>query len=254
MAFGADKHWVGPGSDSSPQNVGRFPRTHWSLVMNAGKDSSPGARNAFGRLYETYRPALVAFLRCQGWTEDDAVGLVQGFFEFLLEKKSLGKVRLEGRFRSWLIVCLKHHLADLRDKRAAQKRGADQPHLPLGPDADKGELDLPHPGRTPDQEYDRQFALRFLDSVMTRLDNEYSVRGKSNLFEHLQPWLLDKKGGMPQAEIGRHLGMSEGAVNQEVSRLRSRYREVFDEELGKLVGSPADIEEEKRFLFAALLR
>jgi RNA polymerase sigma factor (sigma-70 family) len=252
MAFGADMDGVGPESDPSSQNFGRFPPTHWSMVISAGKDSSPDARKAFGKLYEAYRAALVVFLRCQGRTEDEAAEVVQGFFEFLLENKSLGKVHPEGRFRSWLLVCLKHHLSDLRDKRTAQKRGAGQPHLPLGADADRGELDLPHLGRTPDEEYEREFAVRFLEFVMALLEQEYSARRKSTLFQQFQPWLLDKKGDMPQAEIGRHLGMSEAAVSKEISRLRNRFRELFDEELGKLVDSRADIEAEKCFLFAAL--
>jgi RNA polymerase sigma factor (sigma-70 family) len=253
MAFRVGIGGFGAEPGPSEQNLGRFPVTHWSVVMSAGKDSSPDARAAFGRLYEAYRPALLAFLRHQGTAEDEAAELVQGFFESLLEYKSLGKVRPEGRFRSWLLVCLKNYLSDLRDKRTAKKRGADLPHLPLGAEADEGELDPPHPGRTPDQEFDRAFALRFVELVMDRLEQEYVARGKSNLFQQLRPWLLDKKGSMPQAEIGRHLGLSEDAVRTDVSRLRKRFRALFDEELVKLVGSPADIEAEKRLLFAALL-
>jgi len=64
--------------------------------------------------------------------------------------------------------------------------------------------------------------------------------------------LLDKKGGVMQAELGRQLGMTENAVNAEVHRMRSRYRGIFDRELEKLVGGKAELEDEKRFLFASL--
>ena len=251
MAFAAGIGGSGE-SGSSRENSGRFPSTHWSVVMNAGKDSSPDAREAFGRLYEAYRSALVAFLRGQGRTEEEAAELVQGFFEFLLENKSLGKVQPEGRFRSWLLICLKHYLSDLWDKQRAQKRGAAQAHLQVGPDSEQGELDPPHPGRTPDQEFDRAFALGFLEMVMNRLEQEYASRGKASLFQQLHPWLLDKKGGMSHAEVGRQLGMSETAVSTEVSRLRKRYRALFDEELAKLVSQPEEMEAEKRFLLTAL--
>lgn len=254
MASPAGRGDAGPDSGSSRPCIGRFPPTHWTVVISAGKDSSPDAREAFGRLYETYRSALVAFLRGQGRTEDEASELVHGFFAFLLENRSLGKVRREGRFRSWLLICLKYYLADLWDKLAAQKRGANQPHVPLGTDTDQGEVDPPQAGRTPDEEFDRQFALRFLEQVMARLEQEFTARGKAQVFQQLYPWLLDKKGGMSHAEVGRQLGMSETAVNKEVSRLRERYRAIFDGELLNLVATPQELADEKRFLFAAVSR
>ena len=47
-------------------------------------------------------------------------------------------------------------------------------------------------------------------------------------------------------------GMSEVAVSTEVFRMRKRYREIFDRELEKLIGSKEELEAEKRFLFASL--
>jgi len=253
-----DSPTVREGSKPEPgaarERAGQFPPTHWTLVMGAGRGSSADAREAFGKLYEAYRPALLAFLRRDGATEDEAREMVQGFFASLLETKSLGQIRRTGRFRCWLLTCLKHYLADRRDRQEAQKRGGGAAAASLGEDAEAGEVDPPHPGLAPDEEYDRQFALRFLELVMERLRQEYTVRGKARHFQHLQPWLLDKKGGMSHAELGSQLGLSETAVNSEVSRLRKRYRLVFDEELLNLVGSPEELSEEKRFLFAAVTR
>src|SRR5262245_45206109 len=78
---------------------GAFPNTCWSVVLLAGAGSSPDARSAFGRLYSTYQPALQAFLRRHGRTEDEAADMVQGFFEYLLGEQRLQLVRREGRFR-----------------------------------------------------------------------------------------------------------------------------------------------------------
>jgi RNA polymerase sigma factor (sigma-70 family) len=254
MVSPTGKEGIGLGSGAARGRAGQFPLTHWTLVMGAGKGSSPDAREAFGKLYEAYRPALLAFLRRDGLTDDEAGDVVQGFFASLLETQSLGRVQRTGRFRCWLLVSLKHFLADRRDKLTAQKRGGGETPAPLGEDAQSGEVDPPHPGRTPDEEFDRQFALRFLELVMARLEQEYSTRGKARHFQHLQPWLLDKKGGMSHAELGSQLGLSEAAVNTEVSRLRKRYRLVFDEQLLNLVGGPEEVAEEKRLLFAAVAR
>ena len=236
----------------SPPADGRFPPTHWTIVAEAGKDSSPDARAAVGQLYTTYRPALLAYLRSLGKPVDEAEELVQGFFEGLLERRGLGRVQRVGKFRSWLLASLKNHLRDEWDRMRAAKRGGGRIHEAIHPGSDdEPALDPPSPGRTPDEEFDRQFAIRFLELVVERLAEEYRARGKGRLFDAIRPFLLDKKD-LPHAEVGRLLGMSELAVNAEICRLRKRYRAVFDEKLGDLLGSGDELEAEKKLLFAAL--
>ena len=220
--------------------------------MTAGKDSSPDARDAFGKLYQTYLPPLLAFLRREGRTKDEAEDLVQGFFEFLLEKRGLGKVRPEGKFRCWLLASLKNYQSDVWDKARAIKRGGNQVHLAVGGDGNAPCVEPADLGRTPDEEYEHQFAIRFLEVVLSILAEEFRVKGKMHVFESLHPSLLDKKGAFSQAELGRQLGMSEVAVSTEVFRMRKRYREIFDRELEKLIGGKEELEAEKHFLFASL--
>jgi hypothetical protein len=54
------------------------------------------------------------------------------------------------------------------------------------------------------------------------------------------------------ALVADQLGMSTGAVAVAVHRLRQRYRELVYAEIANTVADPADIEEEKRHLFAVL--
>jgi RNA polymerase sigma factor (sigma-70 family) len=242
-------------SNNTPPPPGdrRFPPTHWSVVVQAGRDSSPDARAAVGQLYRTYQPALVGYLRTAGKSGDEAEDLVQGFFEFLLEHRGLGKVRREGRFRSWLLASLKTYLHDQWDRMRAAKRGGGQPHQVLNAQGDDEPIvDPPHPGHPPDEEFDRRFAIRFLELVMERLEREYRARGKTGLFGEIRCFLLDKKGDLSHAQVGRQLGMSEVAINAEISRMRKRFRAVFDEELANLLERTDDLEVEKQFLFAAL--
>lgn len=236
-----------------PPGDGRFPPTHWTVVVEAGKDSSPDARAAVGQLYRTYQPALVGYLRGAGKSGEEAEELVQGFFESLLERRGLGKVRREGKFRSWLLASLKNHWHDEWDRMRAAKRGGGHPHevLHAGND-DEPAVDPPSPGHPPDQEFDRRFAIRFLELVMERLEQEYRAKGKARLFEEIRSFLLDKKGDLPHAQLGRLLGMSEVAVSTEISRMRKRFRAVFDEELANLLGGTDELETEKQFLLAAL--
>ena len=50
------------------------------------------------------------------------------------------------------------------------------------------------------------------------------------------------------AALADQLGLSEDAVKMAVCRLRRRFRELLREEIGKMVGSPAEIEDEIRHL------
>jgi hypothetical protein len=53
-------------------------------------------------------------------------------------------------------------------------------------------------------------------------------------------------------ELGRELGLSEGAVKVAAHRLRRRYQRLFREAIAEAVPTDDAIEEEIRYLFRAL--
>ena len=119
-------------SDSTAPGPASFAVTHWSVVLAAGSSDSAHARDALETLCRTYWHPIYAFVRRQGHSPHDAQDLTQEFFARLLEKKYLGGVdRAKGRFRSFLLVCLKHFLANEWDKAGAQKRGAHPVLIPI---------------------------------------------------------------------------------------------------------------------------
>jgi RNA polymerase sigma-70 factor (ECF subfamily) len=243
------------GSDPEPGATGGFPRTRWTIVVAAGKDSSADARAAVGQLYETYRLPLIYYLRGLRHSPEAAEEMVQAFFEFLLQKGGLSKVRRRGTFRSWLLASLKHFVFDQWDRERALKRGGGVVRASLGEPQEGGAvIDPADPGLTPDQEYDRQFALRFLQVVMDRLELEYAERGKSTLFQHLHEYLVDTRGDLNHAELGMKLGTTEGSVSQEICRMRGRFRGIFKAELRLLLSADQEYEAEKKLLLAALRR
>jgi RNA polymerase sigma-70 factor (ECF subfamily) len=80
---------------------------------------------------------------------------------------------------------------------------------------------------------------------------EYRNGGKGELFERLHGSLLGVKEAS-YAEIGRGLGMGEGAVKVAAHRIRKRFRRHLREEIALTVGEQADIDAEIQELFAAL--
>jgi RNA polymerase sigma-70 factor (ECF subfamily) len=238
-------------STSSPSP---FAPTQWSVVL-AAQDSDPEqARSALEALCTGYWRPLYSFVRRRGYSRWEAQDLVQGFFASLLQDGMRMDVHPDrGRFRTYLLACLKHFLADERRRQGAAKRGGGVPHLSM--DADEAEAFgglEPVDNRTADRLYDRHWALCLLDTVLGELEHEYRDAGKDALFAALQPVLTDPAARIGYAEVGAGLGMSEGAVKVAAHRLRRRYRDLLREEISRTVDRREDVDRELRELIEAL--
>jgi DNA-directed RNA polymerase specialized sigma24 family protein len=230
-----------------------FATTHWSLVLAARDRAEPGADAALASLCSLYWYPLYAFVRHRGHGADAALDLTQEFFGRLLEKDFLAAVdRGKGKFRSFLLAACNHFLANERDRACAQKRGGGKPVLSLdAADAEGRYVSEPADDLTPERLFERRWALALLQQVMARLRGEFEAKGKGRVFDRLRNFLIGEKG-VGYRKAGQELGLSESAVKVQVHRLRERYRELLHEEIGRTVGSPEEIEEEVRALFAAL--
>ena len=236
--------------DSQNAARDRFGATHWSVVIAAGGDSSR-ARSALEKLCATYWYPLYAFVRRRGHSAHDAQDLTQGFFARLLEKNDLASVdRARGRFRSFLLAALDHFLINEWHRARTQKRGGATVLFSF--DALDAESRLRHEPATdsPEQIYDRRWAMTLLDQVMARLRTEMAGAGKLAHFEALKFCLTGERTAY--AEVGARLAMSEGAVKVAVHRLRERYRALLRAEIAETVATPEEIEDELRALLAAL--
>lgn len=240
----------------APASSGRdyFVTTRWTVVLKAGRDSSPQAERALGELCQTYWYPLYAYVRRRGHPREDAEDLVQSFFARLLARNSLEGLSAErGKFRAFLLASLKHFLANEWDRSQRQKRGRGVEHLSLNwQDADERyHLDPPDPS-TPDRNFDREWALTLLERVVTRLRDECVAEGRSGLFEQAKGFLMVGESVIPYARSAPTLGMEEGALRVAVHRLRKRYRELLRDEIAQTLEDPAQVADELRSLHAAL--
>src|SRR6478609_9366155 len=91
----------------------RFHTTRWRLVRHATGQSLEG-RKALNELCAAYYEPVVAFLRRDGRDAEAARETAHDFFQRLLEAPNLGGAEPgRGRFRSYLLGALKHHLGHL---------------------------------------------------------------------------------------------------------------------------------------------
>jgi RNA polymerase sigma-70 factor (ECF subfamily) len=231
-----------------------FVTTRWTVVLSAGRKSSPQSDRALGELCQTYWYPLYAYVRRQDRTKEDAEDLVQAFFARFLEKNYLEGLSAErGKFRAFLLASLKHFLANEWDKSQRQKRGGGAQHLSLdwqGAD-ERFHLDPPDPS-SPDKLYDREWALAVLERVITRLRDECTAEGKAELFNQARGYLMVGEAAIPHREAAVTLKLDEGAVRVAVHRLRRRYRELLRDEIAQTLDDPGQVAEELRSLQAAL--
>ncbi|MBI4617966.1 MAG: hypothetical protein HY720_30440 [Planctomycetes bacterium] len=104
---------------------GAFVPTSWSLLLRAAEGEPVQRREALEELAQLYWKPVYAYLRRKGKGSDTAGDLAQGFFAHVLEKNLLARARRErGRFRSYLLALLEHHLANKARKRGAKKRAS----------------------------------------------------------------------------------------------------------------------------------
>ena len=233
-------------SSSSPE---WFLTTHWSVVVKASAPDSKTAKAALESLCNAYWYPLYAFVRRLGHSPHDAEDLIQGFFAQCIEKDYLRAADQDkGRFRSFLLLALKRFLANEWDRARTRKRGGDRQIISL--DAEERYAAEPAESLTPDKLFERRWAMTLLENVLTKLKTEQAAAGRLAIFTELQPVLTSR--GTPYADLAKRLDLTESAVKVAVHRLRQRYRELLEQEIANTVSSPAEIEEERRYLLRIL--
>jgi RNA polymerase sigma-70 factor (ECF subfamily) len=231
-----------------------FTATHWSVVLAAGQSNSPQATAALDKLCRAYWYPLYTYIRRQGSSPHDAQDLTQGFFAQLLEKNCLELAdREKGKFRSFLLSALNHFLADQRDRAGAAKRGGGKVFISLDELAAEGLLaQEPATGLSPEEEYEKLWAVTLLQQALVRLREESTRAGRGGMFEELKPFLEGEARSGEYAVVAASLGMTANSIAVTVHRLRQRYRELVRAEIANTVARPEEIEGEVRHLFAAL--
>ena len=106
--------------------------------------------------------------------------------------------------------------------------------------------------RSPEKIFEHRWAVTLLDQVLARLGKEFVDAGKRELFNRLQPFLVEGSGDKTFAELANDVGMTEEAVRKAAQRMRRRYHQLFREEIAQTVASPAEVDEELRHLCAVL--
>ena len=79
-------------------------------------------------------------------------------------------------------------------------------------------------GHSPEQIYERTWAIALLERVLGRLRQETAGAGQAKRFEELKVVLMGESPSASYAELAIKLGTTEAALKMAVQRLRRRRR------------------------------
>jgi RNA polymerase sigma factor (sigma-70 family) len=243
-------------SPGTPIRRHTFATTHWNVVL-ATRDTDPQrAQQALGKLCAAYWYPVYAYVRRVGKAHEEAEDITQGFFARLLARQIFQQLDpAKGRVRSFLVVALKQYLLTVHEHEHRQKRAGDRLHVSLdGLSARDRYRYEPIEPATPEQLFERRWALALIDNALQRLRTETSAAGHERLYEELKGAIQGDKAARPYATIGQTLGISPGAVAVAVCRLRRRFAELCLEEVAHTVVEPAEVEDELNHLLQVLGR
>jgi RNA polymerase sigma factor (sigma-70 family) len=218
---------------------GAFGNTRWTVILRARDEKK------LEEFLQNYWKPCYFYIRRKGQDVEDAKDLTQGFFMDFLQRDALARVtRTKGRFRSYLLACLDHFLANEYDKRNAQKRGAGRVFALDFETVEnifaKSDVD------SPEKAFRRQWAIDHIERALKALKEEMGPR-----FDALREYITAGQPGTLK-EVAEKLGLSEANVKVIIHRARKRYRELLKEEVARTVERPGEVEEELLELFSAL--
>ena len=231
-----------------------FCTTHWSTILAAGQTDYSRAAAALERLCQKYWYPIYAFIRRRGLDRQEAEDLTQAFFAHLLEKECLKRAdQQKGRFRAFLAASLKNFLNSDWERRTALRRGGEHQIISLDTLAAEEEY-----GRelgaalTPEMLFERRWAIALLDQVLARLRQEYATADKTKVFAVLEAALTSAVTPGFTAQAATELGLTENATKVSLHRMRRRFGQLLRSEIAHTVASPAEVDDEIRYLFAII--
>lgn len=220
--------------------------TRWSQVQRAG-GTDDAARVALDWLFRTYAPVLQA--RIRPLFPHEVEDVLQDFWLSLWERRGLASAdATRGRFRTWLLTCLDHHLLDRQRATSAAKRGGDLQFAGL-PAQDLFEDPQPE---DPSQHLDALWATTLMERARQRLRDAAGPEGLPRVVA-LEPYLSTPGNAAAYAATGTLLGLGEGAVKVAIHRLRTAFIAALRHEVADTLTdpTPATIDAELADLHAA---
>ena len=246
------------GSDTL--NSSRFQTTRWSIVLSCAQtgETQDAAQKALTELCRVYWRPVFALICRRGYSVTDAQDLTQDFFVMVLRGNLLLLADpARGRFRSLLRTAVENFLNDKQHLARRQKRGGRIQFVAWDEWMAEAPSQLSIYGQElktcpPERIFDVRWAATVVEQALRRLAEECESRGRLRMFTTLSEYLSLERMEISYAALSASLGVSESVIKRMLHQLRVRYRILLREEVAQTVADPAEIDDEIRYLCAAL--
>jgi RNA polymerase sigma-70 factor (ECF subfamily) len=227
------------------------------MVLRADGNGDTRAQAALESLCIRYWYPLYVFARRQGRAHHEAEDCTQEFLARLLAADGLARARPErGRFRTFLLSGMRNFITSEWRREHAAKRGGAAVTIPLGlTDPDERYANEPRDqSLTPEQAFDRSWALGMIDRAVAGLRDEYARSGRGDLFDALAPqiWGGASAGTVPVDMLAARLEMTAQACTVALHRARRRLGERLRSLVAETVADPKEVDAELRHLVSAI--
>jgi RNA polymerase sigma-70 factor (ECF subfamily) len=189
---------------------------------------------------------------------EDAQDLTQDFFVKILERNWLEHADPNrGRFRSLLLTSLQNFLNSAAERTHTRKRGGDVEFVSWDDWMAEAPSQLSISAQaldslSPERLFDLRWATTVVEQALRRLREECEGKDRLRLFYALSRHLTEEREEVSYANLSATLGVAETAVKKQLHTMRQRYRSLLRDEVAHTVENPADVEDEIRYLCAAL--
>ncbi len=209
-----------------------FEETSWSLVRRAGQ------QDVLEKLCSIYWKPLYFFTRRQGYPNEEAKDLVQGFVVTLIERRAFLRADpARGKFRTFLLASLSNFIANCQKASRRQKRGGGRMVFSLETSRVETEyLRSVASGEPPERALDRAWARNLWHQSLSELQGDP---------RHLEAFRL-RLSGESYEVIAQQTGLEVAAAETAVHRLRLQLRETIENYIRQTVLEDGEFETELR--------
>jgi RNA polymerase sigma-70 factor (ECF subfamily) len=234
----------------SVRSSDRFATTRWSVVMRSASSESADASHALTELAQRYWYAVYAYVRRCGHAPAIAEDITRCFLGRLMQQFRDGaRSHPQGHFRRYLLDQLNEFLAG--DWREIVDNGSTTELA--APDDLEARNERDNAGAvSPEQAYERSFALEVVVRALRRLNSEARQTGRLAMYEALEPHLANDPVAGEYEAIAAQLQTRPLALIVALKRLRQRFRQLVGQELADTVTSAEDLAAEQAILHGVL--
>ena len=235
---------------SAARSSDRFATTRWSVVMQSASAEPADASHALTELAQRYWYPVYAYVRRCGHAPAIAQDITRGFLGGLMQQFRDGVTRHpQGHFRRYLLDQLNAFLGGDWREVVDNDTGTEL----AAPEDLEARNERDNAGAaSPEQAYERSFALEVIARALRRLHSEAQQTGRLAMYRALEPHLANDPAAGEYEALAAQLQTRPLALIVALKRLRQRFRELVGQELADTVTSAEDLAAEQTTLHAVL--